>query len=336
MTKIYLLIIVFCQFLCIELFAQESFQLRPYTRDYTLVGFTSPLATMTVSGEIAGRLQRVVVDIGDAVAESGEVAQLDTTFVIIDLEKNTIAQRQIEHRLELEKKTLERYTALITKNSTAQATFDNARVLADVLALELQSLKNEENRLREVLRRHTLSGPSGWLVIDRFAEPGEFLNVGAPVVQLGNFNKLIVSYSLTIEELRLLKVMDTTELILPVTEKRMVATLYRISPDIDKGTRKVGVELLLDVTGFSDVHTLRGGLRAQLIIRGHEEKNTFLVPVGAIKSRYEAHWLTTVGGSQEKVIVLGRSEDGQFAIITGSGLSAKEFYRVDSPSNSTQ
>ena len=60
MTKIYLLTLVFCQFFCIELYGQESFQLRPYTREYTVVGFTSPSATMTVSGEIAGRLKEVV------------------------------------------------------------------------------------------------------------------------------------------------------------------------------------------------------------------------------------------------------------------------------------
>lgn len=293
------------------------------------MGFTNPKATMTVSSEIEGRVKSVFVDRGDVVGEGGTVAQLDTTFVILDLKKNTLTQRQVWHRLELEKKTLERYTALITNNSTAQVTYDKARVQADVLALELRNLKNEETRLREVLQRHTLRGPKGWLVIDRLVEPGEYLNKGTFVALLGNFAEVIVTYSLTIEEIGLLEAMDSIRLILPEVGREIDATIYRISPDIDQQTRKTSVDLLLDAAVLSDTNQLRGGLRAQLKIIGKEEKNAFLVPVGALKNRYESHWLTAKNGKEVKVVVLGWNEGGEFAIIAGDGLAAKESYLVN-------
>jgi RND family efflux transporter MFP subunit len=312
----------------LSLYGQELIELQPYTRQYTLTGISSPRTTLKVSAEVGGRVEDVLVDVGDSVTGNGLVAQLDTTFINLDREKNSIEQQLTRRQLDLERKTSSRYQSLITQNSAAQATYDEAQARADVLELRLRSLENERIRLDEQLQRHALTGPPGWLVIERFAEPGQYLSQGQAVAELGDFETVIVTYLLTIEELDLLGKTDPLTLFFPERDLVVDAAVYRVSPDVDKKSRKIVVDLLVRPTGLPGKSRFRGGLRAELSIVGQEESDIYQVPASALRSKYEASWLTTAAGREIRVIVLGRSDDHKHAIISGDQLSRRERYRL--------
>ena len=185
----YLIKLFFLSFLMLPAvsFAAETFVLQPFQRQLSFAGFTRPKSELLISSEVSGRCENVLVDIGESVAAGGVVVTLDKTFVLLDLQKNRIAQEQVERQLELDKKTVARYSSLIKNKSTAQATYDEAMFQADSHAIKLKSLQNEEVRFRELLKRHTLAAPSGWKVIERFVEPGEFVRPGNPCCDWGIF-----------------------------------------------------------------------------------------------------------------------------------------------------
>ncbi len=317
---------IFLIFLSSALSAEETVQLLPYKRQLLLNSLTRPIKELTIAGEVSGRCIEVLVDLGDTVTSTGVVAELDRTFVKLDLEKNEIAQQKASRQLELEKKTLSRYTTLIKSNSAAQATFDEATLRADIHKLTLDSLKNEEIRLGEVLKRHSLKGPSGWEVVERLVEPGEFVRQGEPVLRLGNFKKLLVSFMLTYEELGLLRQMDRITLYLEEIGQEVEGKIHQVAPDFDEKSRKIPVDLIIARKSPSLDAGLRGGLRVQLTIDGKEEADTFVIPFSALTSRYEANWLVTADGQRKKVILLGKSGDGQDAIVAGSNLIAGQSF----------
>jgi RND family efflux transporter MFP subunit len=306
--------------------AQETVELRPYQRLLTLTSFTRAKAELSVAGEVSGRCTRILVDRGDTVPPSGVVAELDSTFVRLDLEKNIIAQQQARRQLELEKKTLSRYTTLMQSNSAAQATFDEASLRADLHELTLKSLKNEQARLKETLDRHTLYGPPGWQVVDRFIEEGAFVHQGEPVLRLGDFRQLLVRFMLSYEELELLQKMASITLQFPELNVTAAGQIYRVSPDFDAKSRKIPVELILSPPATFSASSLRGGLRANLTIVGREERGSFVIPTSALVSRYEAHWLVKADGQRKKVILLGTNAEGQQAIVAGSELIPGETF----------
>jgi RND family efflux transporter MFP subunit len=306
--------------------AEETVELLPYQRLLTLTSFTRAKAELSVAGEVSGRCTRILVDRGDIVPPSGVVAELDSTFVRLDLEKNSIAQKQARLQLDLEKKTLSRYTTLMQSNSAAQATFDEASLRADLHELTLESLKNEQARLKETLDRHTLYGPPGWQVVDRFIEEGAFVHQGEPVLRLGDFRQLLMHFMLSYEELELLQKMTSISLQFPELSITAPGQIYRVSPDFDAKSRKIPVELILSPPATFSAASLRGGLRANLTIAGREERGSFVIPSSALISRYEAHWLVKADGQRKKVIVLGTNEDGQQAIVTGNELIPGETF----------
>jgi RND family efflux transporter MFP subunit len=304
--------------------AEALFELRPYSRDVTFTGFSRPVTSMTVSSEVNGQCVGVFVDVGDPVPENNMVVQLDNSLTLLDLEKNRIAQDRARRQLAEEKNTLSRYTRLIDNASTAQATFDEAKLQADLYTYSLESLRVEEKYLREILQRHEVHAPPGWLVTKRLIEPGEYAHAGEPLLEIGDFRQSIVPFLLTEQELAVVQKMASFGLHLPDYGFDVNAELHRISPVFDPASRKVEVELRF----VADARLpKRGGLRCLLTLSTGRVENQFVVPMAALISRYEAHWLVTPEGERRKVIVLGNLEDGIFAVVTGKGLTAGQRYQ---------
>ncbi len=304
-------------------FAQELVELRPYSRQLLFTGFTRPAKELILSSEVSGTCKEILLDVGDTV-NSPDAAKIDDTFIRLDVQQNGIAQKKIIRQLELEEKTLTRFTNLMQNNSTAQANFDEAAFNADNLRLNLQNLKAEETRLREMLKRHTLHAPLGWRVMQRYIEPGEYIRQGEPVLKFGNFERLIIPFLLTFEEIDLLQNMKTIHLNLPDINASVPAEIYQIAPDFNEQKKKIRIELITSTTSEPEVVQWRGGLRAKLKITGKTESDTFLIPFTALIGRYEANWLISEDGTQKRVILLGKSATEGDAIITGENLSAGE------------
>ncbi|MDJ0623384.1 MAG: efflux RND transporter periplasmic adaptor subunit [Desulfocapsaceae bacterium] len=316
---IFRLLLILC---CIPttVIAQELIELQPHARELLLTGFTRPVVKMTLTAEVNGKCREMRVDVGDVVPGDEVVSTIDDTFVRLDLEKNSIERRKTMRQLELEEKNLSRYTSLIQENSTAQAIYDEALQNTQILELTLQGLRAEKDRLEELLTRHTLTAPEGWRVIERFIEPGEYIRQGDPILELGNFNTLIVPFMLTYEELELLRNMENITLFFPDVQRSLNAEIFRVSPYFDSQKKKIRVELKTLETLIDQNSLNRAGLRAQLRIRGKIENTAFQIPFSALINRYEARWVVTEDGTRHKVILLGKSESGDQAIISGSTL----------------
>jgi len=302
--------------------AADLVGLQPYVRTVGLSSWTRPQTLVSVSAETSGKCRTVLVDVGDRVPENGIVVELDDTFVRLDLAKNRISQEQAQRQLDEEKKNLRRYTELINKKSTPQATYDQAALQADLYNYSRELLKIEEQSLTELLARHTVSTQPGWIVTRRLIEPGEYVRQGEPLLEVGDFRTLLATFLLTVQELDSLRKMAAIELEFPALNRTVAAQLHQISPLYDGASKKIEVELRLDAGGHPG---MRAGLQTQLTVEGEEVPGQFVVPASALINRYEAHWLQAADGGRHKVILLGYASKG-LAIIAGADLAMGQNY----------
>jgi len=317
---VFLLSIITVLSVCSNLSAADITVLEPYYRTTALNGLTHPIKEMTITSEVDGRCKTIYADLGELIPSSGKLADIDTTFISLELEANKIARDQARRKLDQEEKTLARYTVLKDKNSTSQATYDEVALNVDLYSFTLQKLKNEEKRLLEQLSRHLILAPPGWTVIERFAEPGEYIQAGAPIARLGDFRSLLIRISVTYEELQSLRSLKTIQLYLVDIAENVDAAIYQISPVFDTKTRKIPLELIITTSTAEQPVLLRGGMRAELEFKTASATDTFVVPLSALISRYEAHWLLQPDGTRVKVLLLGKSEDNAQAIVSGDML----------------
>lgn len=311
-----------------QLFASELFELQPYLRTITLTGFTYPRKEMTVTSEVSGRCLEIFGDIGDQVSANGELAKIDTTFIQLDIEANAIAQEQTRRQLEQEEKSLTRYTTLLSQKSTPQARLDEVNLAADLNRLTLKKLKNEAIRLKEKYTRHTLTAPQGWQIIERYTEPGEYIQAGKPVARLGDFQKLLVPLAVTYKELQAIGSQQPLALYLPDIDKHVAGAIYRSSPVFDATTRKIHIDLIINTALSGHSAPLRGGMRIELQFRSPEETRSFIAPKSALVNRYEATWLVNADGTRLQVIYLGTTENGTSAIISGETLRTGQYFQA--------
>ena len=166
----------------------------------------------------------------------------------------------------------------------------------------------------ERLERHTIAAPPGWLVASRSVEPGQWVNTGQTVGTVGNFDRLLVPFALTQQELAILKRMERISLRFPDKEAvgaaddavTVPARIERISPDYDPETRKIAVDLEVDEAPFP----LRGGLRAELVLPLPDPGGAVEVPATALTRAYEDWFLTRPDGERVRVVFMGHGAEG--------------------------
>ncbi len=319
-----LLLLLICLCFPTLSWAEETVQIRPYQRQVTFTGFTRAKQQITISSEVSGRCLAIYGDRGDTIPDSGKLAAIDTTFIDLDLETNRLTRKKVARQLASERKTLKRYTTLHNRKSVPQATLDEVSLNSELHELSLKDLENEAARLQQRLERYTITAPPGWQVIERLTEPGEYIQAGQPVARLGNFQELLVPLALSFSELQALQQATAISLLLPDLNHRVPARLYRTSPAFDPISKKISVDLLLAARQEHLDQQLRGGMRAELQLQLRERTNIFVLPLSALISRYDAHWLVTPQQERVKVIFLGTCEEETLAIVSGENLSTKD------------
>jgi RND family efflux transporter MFP subunit len=302
----------------------ETFVARAAPRRATLTGFTRARTLMTLVSEESGRVHKVVADVGDTLGEHGLFAELDTTFIELDLEANRADQQRLQSELTYNKKEMERYEQLVRSNNAPQSTLDN-NIRAHQSALQqLRAKQIEERVLMERMKRFSLLGPPGWQVVTRFIEPGEWLTSGAKVAELGRFDVLLVPFALSSEEYRALGPKGS-EVTLRLTDlgTDVTATVARVSPGFDAQSRKINVDLEIAQGEFE----FRGGLRVELALDMPDPGGAVLVPATALVKAYEEYFLITPEGARVRVVLLGGADDGMRR-VSGPDVRAGDSFLV--------
>lgn len=285
----------------------ETFVAKAATRRSTLTGFTRARNSMTLVTEESGRVRKVVAEVGDTLGEGGLFAQLDTTFIHLDLKGNRADQQRLKSDLEYNKKEMKRYETLVKNRNAAQSTLDS-NVRAHQSALQqLRAKQIEERVLMERLERFSLIGPPGWKVVTRYIEPGEWITTGAKVAELGRYDVLLVPFALTSGEYRALKqVGETVPLRLTDLNRDIQARVARVSPGFDPQTRKINVDLEITEGDFE----FRGGLRTELVVDLPDPGGAVVVPRTALVKAYEEYFLMTPERERVRVVLLGSGPGG--------------------------
>ncbi|MGE4422308.1 MAG: efflux RND transporter periplasmic adaptor subunit [Pseudodesulfovibrio sp.] len=285
----------------------ETFTVRPADRQSSLTGFTRARSSMSLVAEESGRVVKVLADVGDALGRDGLFAELDTTFIKLDLDANRADQQRLKSDLDYNKKEMDRYKALVKTDTAPQSTLDS-NIRAHQAALQqLRAKQVEEQVLLERLKRFDLVGPPGWKVIARDIEPGEWVTKGETVAELGRYDVLLVPFALTSEEYRALKDMgDTVTLRLTDLGGTVKARVARVSPGFDPVTRKINVDLEITKGDFE----FRGGIRTELDVVLPDPGGAVVVPASALVKAYEEYFLMTPDGKRVRVVLLGSAGDG--------------------------
>lgn len=153
-------------------------------------GYVVARRTATVSAELTGRVQDVLVDEGMVVTKGQVLARLDSTLAAIDLDlakaRVASAQAQIEGLgadLRDAERILLRTSSLSKAANASEAELTRAQARAETLRAQIKGAKADlevarisVDRQTETVDRHIVRAPFDGVVIDKNAQPGEIIS----------------------------------------------------------------------------------------------------------------------------------------------------------------
>lgn len=139
-------------------------------------GVVEPVVQAVVSPQSAGQLTELMVDEGAAVQAGQPLARLDSAVAAQKV-------RELEARLELERKALERAQALQNRSAGSVEAVDQARSQQAQTQAQLEAARDQ-------LLRRSLQSPVAGIVLRREGEVGEYLPAGREVFVVGDPTRL--------------------------------------------------------------------------------------------------------------------------------------------------
>lgn len=202
-------------------------------KEYDATG-TFEATETTISAEQNGTLLTFVVNEGDEIEAGREVGLIDTTQTWLklqqaqatqavyqsqkpDIEKQTSATRQQLAKAQAEQ---QRYKELVADGAAPSKMLDDVtnqvQVLQRQLAAQLSSLSTNTNalskqmaatevqidQLRDQLRKCHITAPLKGVVLEKYAERGEFVAIGKPMFKMADMEEVYIRAYVTSAQLQ--------------------------------------------------------------------------------------------------------------------------------------
>lgn len=197
--------------------------------------------------ERRGLVERVLFDEGDAVTAAAAVAELDQSKLKAERKRLSANKRELEARLALAERTLERQSTLSRQGWQSQQRFDEARFSVDELNAAIEKVAAQIEAVEIDLRKSVLRAPFAGTLTARHVDEGAVVEAGAPVLDLAETSRIQARIGVTAAVAR--ELTSGESYLLAVGAREMRGKLIAKRPDIQTGTRTVTALFALDDPG---------------------------------------------------------------------------------------
>ena len=276
----------------------------PIERRLTAVGTLRSNELVVIRPEIAGRIEAFRFDEGEQVKQGQPLVVLDDSVWGAVVE-------QAQAALELSQANYDRALDLLQRKVGTTKARDEAfsQMRVDQAELELAKARLDKN---------TIAAPFDGVVGLRKVSVGDFVNVGADIVNLEQIDPLKADFRVAEAYLGAVSPGQRIELGVDAFSSELFAgQVYAIDPLVDEGGRSV----LLRARLPNSDHQLRPGLFARVTLVLNERDGAIQVPEQALVPQGQDQFVfkVTEGKAAFIKVVTGIRREGMVEIVEGLG-----------------
>jgi len=288
-----------------------------------LSGALEAKVKITVGAPLAEQLIEMYVNEGDRVQQGqplarfkDQVLQAAATYARADVQTQRMTVRMAEAESA-------RAVALFAEGAIAQRDRDNALVALEAARSRLSLSESQASNSEDRLKSATLTAPAAGVISKRYAQAGDRVDNGKPVLELVDTRVLQLAASVPTEwlpELRIGRLVSLT--IAQLDSSHVSGQIARINPTADPATRQI--QIYVDVPNPRE--TLVGGLFASGRVVTHEVRDAVAVPREAV--RYEGEertpyvYAVSSGKIARRRVAVGVADDDLSLVEITSGVAA--------------
>jgi RND family efflux transporter MFP subunit len=267
--------------------------------EISAIGTVEAVRGVTLSPQVAGRVEAVMFRSGQSVKAGESLLKLDDS-----IERAQLAEAQAD--LRLKELVLSRNKELAQRGNAPQANLDRALAERDVAQAQTE-------RIRAQIAQKTITAPFDGRLGIRMVNLGQFLPAGTPIVSLQSIDPVYVNFSVSERDLPRVSVGQTVRVTIDgLGERRFAGTVTSLEAKIDHATRN----LLVQATLENHEGLLVPGMFAHVRLELSEQRSVVVIPETAVT--YSLY------GDAVYVVVEKAAKDGKPQLTV-----ERRFVRVD-------
>ena len=250
-----------------------------------------------IAPQMAGRITKINVEIGDFVKEGQVLAEID---------KAQLLQAQLQ--LQNQEVELQRLKSLYEEGGLSQSDYDAIQLQYNVLKTQVDNL----------LENTTLRSPINGVVSARNYDVGDMYAMSMPIFTVEQIVpvKLLIGVSET-DYSKVKKGDSVTVTADAIPDKTFYGKVNRIYPTVDPATRTFTVEVKID----NSYRTLRPGMFARATVNFGSNNNVVIPDVAVVKQQGSGERFVYVLNEDNTVtykkVVLGRRMGAEYEVLEG-------------------
>jgi len=332
----------------------EAAQVRDVRRQVDVVGTLAAREETVVSAEVAGRVSRLVHDLGDRVgagtplleldqeklqyraegqraaldqararygaAEDGSLPSLERVPAVVSTGAQLAdAQQQLERAKNLASRNLISRSDLETAQTrydTAKAAHDQALASARQLRADIEAQSSSLRLAQRELRDAVIRAPFDGYVAERLVSPGQYVQPQAPVMRIVRLQPLKLTAEVPEKFAPWIETgRDLAIKVDAFPKETFTGRVVRIAPAVNLKSRAFAIEGEIP----NSDGRLKPGTFARVQITTDHVDRAITIPVSAVQSRYGTNRVFTVQNGQlvGKEVVLGDRLGDRVEVATG-------------------
>lgn len=278
-----------------------------------LVGEIRAFDTVTISSEVAGKVDNVFVEVGDRVAAGAPLVEVDRETFKIYLEQAEANVAAANADLELAAKELERKKDLRSDETISQAAFDQATAAYDLAKARAAAAKAALGLAKRNYDRSIVRAPDAGAVTRRHVVAGQWAEVGVGLFELAVGNKVKVAARVPAAWAPKLAGLETFSFSVGVGNAGHTARVYSVEPVVEEASRSFEVV----GTAVND-GSMKPGMFANVTLESPTEEQSVWLPASAVATSDLPQVLTIEDGAVAfQKVQIGRRDDGMIEIVEG-------------------
>jgi RND family efflux transporter MFP subunit len=279
-----------------------------------LVGEVRSFDTVKISTEVAGKVDRVFVEVGDRVQKGQPLVEVDRETFSIFLDQASAQLAAATANLALANKDLERKQDLVSDETIPQAAFDQAKAAHDLAAAEVAAAEAARDLAQRNLDRSIVRAPAAGSITERMVVAGQWAEVGVPLLRLSVGDSVKVAALVPSEWAIKLAGLEGFDFTVGLDTTIHHATLYSVDPAVSQMSRSFEVVGLAENTN----RKLKPGLFANIAMTAPNAERTVWLPVAAVQTAgLPKVLLANDGVVAEREVQTGRRVGGRVEILEG-------------------
>ena len=202
-----------------------------------LVGEVRAFDTVTLSSEVGGKVDRVLVEVGDRVAAGTPLVEVDRKTFQIYLRQAEANLAAANADLALAGKDLERKRDLRSDETIPQSAFDQAQAGHDLATARVAAAAAARDLAQRNYERSVIRAPAAGAITERMVVAGQWADVGAGLLNLAVGNTIKVSARVPEAWAPKLAGLEHFTFTVGVSGPVHTAKIYSVEPVVEEASR---------------------------------------------------------------------------------------------------